>query len=39
MDKDGNIVDQKGRVVFPAATLDYETKQARLGKGTIPRIF
>ena len=36
MDKDGNIIDSKGMIVFPASTLDYETKKAKLGYGTIP---
>jgi len=39
MDKDGNIIDWKGMIVFPASTLEYETKLAKKGLGTIPRIF
>ena len=39
MDWDGNIVDKKGWIVFPVSTLDFETKKAKWGQGTIPRIF
>jgi hypothetical protein len=36
MDKDGNIVDSGGKIVFPANTLDYEYRKAKRGFGTIP---
>ena len=39
MDAHGNVVDNKGRVIFAAAVLDHEAKKAKMGFGTIPRIF